>query len=70
MISFAKIGLLLRRTFWMHRWEYRNPYNRTCSICDRHEVMHYHSWNPNARWWETFDKGNEAKHYHSAKGSP
>lgn len=47
----------------MHQWKYRNPYNRTCQVCGRHEVRH--RWAGDAHrlgWWEVFDNGDINKH--------
>jgi len=53
-----------------HQWEYRNPYDRTCKICGRHEVEHcwgmsYFEWN--SGWWEIFDDGDLTKHTNLGK---
>lgn len=49
--------------FGFHWWEYRNPFDRTCRVCKRHEVEHMCSDDlPNlfARgWWECFDEGEK-----------
>lgn len=43
------------------RFEYRNPYDRTCRICGRHEIGH--SWPGDNKWyWECFDNGDKSKH--------
>lgn len=50
---------LLRKPLRLHRWSYRNPYERRCLACGRHEVMH--TWNtapPSGSWWEVFDDGD------------
>lgn len=45
----------------LHQWEYRNPYDRTCTVCNRHEVNHC---TPGGNvltkpgWWEVFRDGN------------
>lgn len=43
-----------------HRWVYRNPYDRTCSVCGRHEVEHryYDTYDD----WEVFSEGDSDKH--------
>lgn len=43
---------------FIHKWDYHNPYNRTCKICMRHEVKHCRSletWRYD--WWEVFFEG-------------
>lgn len=48
-----------------HRWDYRNPYDRTCHICGRHEVEHRWHTEPgigNRSWWEVFADGDPSKH--------
>lgn len=51
----------IRRWLGLHHWRYRNPYDRTCKVCGRHEVSHCSvSWR-NA-WWEVFSEGDRAKH--------
>jgi hypothetical protein len=53
---------LLWKVFGRHKWDYRNPYDRTCKTCGRHEVVH--AWNvTDSGWWEVFQMGNERKHY-------
>lgn len=54
---------LRKLLFSDHRWEYRNPYDRTCAICGRHEVSHcrgMETWN--IAWWEVFDEGDPQAH--------
>lgn len=56
----------LRRVFWRHHWVYRNPYDRTRSTCGRREVSMcwtLETWNRG--WWETYNDGDECKHYKS-----
>jgi len=43
----------------MHKWKYRNPYDRTCELCDRHEQAFTHAWDLwrvynewKYTWWE------------------
>lgn len=50
-----------------HRWQYRNPYDRTCLICGRHEVNY--TWtiyptNPMTQrgWWEAHSEGDPTAH--------
>lgn len=45
-----------------HSWVYRNPYDRRCSVCNRHEVSHCFPDNWNASWWEVFNDGDITKH--------
>lgn len=55
---------LLWKVFGRHQWHYRNPFDRTCQVCGRYEVSHCASmeaWTP--AWWETWNDGDEAKHY-------
>lgn len=58
---------LLWMVFGRHKWAYRNPYDRTCKMCGRHEVSHcadLDSWN--RAWWETWNDGDERKHYEAS----
>lgn len=55
-----------KRTFWRHKWDYRNPYDRYCSVCHRHEVVY--SWNLTGSGihrdhWVEHDEGDVEKHY-------
>lgn len=49
-----------------HKWEYRNPYDRTCAICGRHEVQYCADWRDVfdrfKGWWEAHREGNPALH--------
>ena len=42
----------------IHFWVYRNPYNRTCSICDKNQHQHVFAiegtdWMRSGHtWWE------------------
>lgn len=59
---------LLWKVFGSHKWGYRNPYYRICKVCDRREVSHcadFESWYKS--WWETFDDGDERRHYVSTE---
>lgn len=45
----------------MHKWKYRNPYSRTCELCDRHEEFVTHVWDlwrtyneSRYGWWEVY----------------
>ena len=41
-----------------HKWVYRNPYSRTCTVCDRQEDYHCWAGNTNGRgWWEEMREG-------------
>lgn len=51
----------LRKLLGLHVWRYRNPYDRTCSVCGRHEVAHCWAWGGNS-WWEVFNEGESRKH--------
>jgi len=47
-----------------HRWMYRNPYSRTCSVCDRQEDMHCWAGDqhyPGRGWWEEMRPGSGEK---------
>lgn len=49
----------LRRVLGLHVWSYRNPFDRTCEQCRRHEVFHGWSYAPlHQGWWEVFNEGN------------
>lgn len=57
---------LLWKVFGRHEWNYRNPYDRTFSVCGLREVSHCWdlvSWGE--AWWEVWDEGAERKHYES-----
>lgn len=62
----TKLHLLLHRiVIRFHRWDYLNPYNRTCSICGRNEVqycasMSLEDWRRG--WWEPHVEGDLSKH--------
>lgn len=59
-----KVFELTRKIFWKHKWVYRNPYDRTCSVCGRVEVSYcsdLESWNRD--WWEAHNDGKESLHY-------
>ncbi len=48
----------VRRTLHMHVWVYRNPSDRKCKTCGRHEQEY--TWNvhpPTLPWWEALDEG-------------
>lgn len=46
-----------------HKWEYRNPYNRRCTVCGRHEFMHSRDNTfGSPSWWEIFSDGDPSKH--------
>lgn len=54
----------LRKTFWRHKWVYRNPYSRRCKVCGEHEesyCMSLDTWNRS--WWETHNEGDHSKHW-------
>lgn len=48
----------VRRMLGLHVWRYRNPYDRTCEGCGRHQVEHSRHYTDRTGWWETFKKGN------------
>lgn len=63
-VRLAKIGLWLLKAVVWHKWKYRNPHCRTCTVCGRHEVEHCvypDKWNPG--YWEVFDEGDWNLHY-------
>ena len=37
---------------WWHRWTYRNPYDRTCKKCGKHQNMYEYYNNPRCTQWE------------------
>lgn len=51
-----------------HKWQYRNPYDRTCKICGRNEQEE--CWPDEFRrygfrakgWWEVYREGDPKKH--------
>lgn len=47
---------------WMHRWHYRNPFDRECSVCGRHEVEHFRTTTSRS-YYEVFDYGVVEAHY-------
>lgn len=58
------LSMLIKRAInYPHKWEYRNPSDRTCKICGRREVEHYWAGFPEQSWWEVFDEGNEIAHH-------
>ena len=56
-----------------HKWSYRNPANRTCLVCGRHEEQMCNSWDFARKglaarsWWEVFNPGDATKHPEHAK---
>lgn len=48
----------LRKALGFHVWSYRNPHDRTCEKCGRHQVEHHHIVSERSTWWETFRQGN------------
>ena len=60
---------LLRRLTYRHSWVYRNPYDKRCRVCKRHEVMHYTHNRIGAKvtFWDVFDDGDVTKHTHTGK---
>ena len=61
------------RRWWRsrHRWNYHNPYERTCDICGRREVQHCadikHFYNAFKGWWEVWDRGDPGLHHKETK---
>ena len=55
---------LLWIIFGRHKWTYRNPYDRTCSVCGKHEIVYCSNVKGQSNsWWEVFNDGDESKHY-------
>jgi hypothetical protein len=56
-----------RRIFWMHHWDYRNPFNKVCKVCGQHQQMFCEDYKdalkPHVGWWELISEGEESKHY-------
>lgn len=48
----------VRRVLGLHVWSYRNPHDRTCDGCGRHQVEHARHYTDTRGWWETFQEGN------------
>lgn len=42
-----------------HRWQYHNPYDRTCTCCGRHQVKFGYDMGDTG-WWEDFTDGSLA----------
>ncbi len=63
----------LRKLFIWHRWEYRDPADRTCRVCGKREVQYCSDiddfFNTASCWWEVADDGNVENHY-QPKGQP
>lgn len=59
------IKKFFKSVFYFHRWVYRNPHDRTCKICGKHEVEHYSLGFANKRYnfWDVWVDGDEAEHY-------
>jgi hypothetical protein len=55
-----------RKLLGLHQWKYRNPYDRTCKVCDRHEVAFSYDWS-GPFWWEVYSEGNPEAHKRSTK---
>ncbi len=68
LLLFALVKLIDLWQSWPHRWEYRNPYDRTCKICGRHEqeecwADEYARYGMRARGtWEVYREGDPKKH--------
>ncbi len=39
-----------------HTWEYRNPFDRVCTKCGRHENAYQYSWGGRSWWEEVYPK--------------
>lgn len=67
-LLFGFVKLLELWGSWPHRWKYRNPYDRTCKICGRHEqeecwADEYARYGMRARGiWEVYNEGDPQKH--------
>lgn len=63
MIATLTVLTWLDRDKSGHKWVYRTPYTRTCSVCDRQEdsYCHSHSYARHglraAGWWEEMRPG-------------
>jgi len=71
LLAALLVGGLKLLSWWEaypHKWEYRNPYCRTCKICGRHEEEEcwpdeFHRYGMRARgWWEVYREGDPQKH--------
>lgn len=47
----------IAKKFGWHSWRYRNPYDRTCDVCGRHEVEHCYDLTDKYGFWEVFHEG-------------
>lgn len=54
---------MIRKLLGMHRWLYRNPFDRRCQKCGRHEVFHGFeaALTKQNGCWDVFDDGNKEK---------
>jgi hypothetical protein len=53
---------MIRRWLGLHEWKYRNPFDRTCNVCGRHEVAFSWAWDWSRTWWEVHTYGNKSAH--------
>lgn len=61
----CSISLFIYDVINGHSWDYRNPFDRTCKKCGRHEVSHCWSMSTwNKAWWEVFNDGDAGEHKH------
>jgi hypothetical protein len=49
------------KDFCWHSWDYYNPYNRTCTLCNEHQVQFHNTYVSNGMVihvdeWETMNK--------------
>lgn len=58
----VKLKKVFRTIFWRHRWEYRNPFDRRCTVCGKHQVKHCWPCDYLRDWWETWEDGDITKH--------
>lgn len=56
---------LLWMFFGRHKWVYRNPYDRTCTVCARREVVYSLDMTDSGRW-DAIRDGDELKHYEAS----
>ena len=49
---YVLIRFVLHKTLGVHYWKYRNPYDRVCQICDKHQSWYMFTWINKRGWWE------------------
>ena len=62
LLIFVLLALLcwaISEPYTGHKWVHRNPYTRTCTVCDRQED--FHCWpgdmGTGRGWWEEMREG-------------